>query len=97
MRIDNKQFDRNAGLAGAEAASGRTTDSANKNRNGRVSSGKDSVSLSAMADLIALASQVGESARGAHVSRIAAQYRSGTYVVNNEALADALMDRAFAS
>jgi anti-sigma28 factor (negative regulator of flagellin synthesis) len=94
MRIDNKPFDRNAGLSAAEAASSQSQSTAGSGRTGRHFAGEDSVSLSGMADLIALASRVSDTARNEHVSRIAAQYRDGSYVINNEALADALLSRA---
>ena len=95
MKIDNKPFDRNSGVAGAEAATSQIRDAGHKSRGGLMFASGDSVSLSRMTDLVALASRVGESARAEHVNRIAAQYRSGSYVVNNEALAQALIDRAF--
>jgi anti-sigma28 factor (negative regulator of flagellin synthesis) len=94
MRIENKPFDRNAGLSGAEASASQPSGGDN-GRSWHVSAGKDSVSLSAMTDLIALASRVGDAGRSEHVARIAAQYRSGSYAINNEALGQALIDRAF--
>jgi anti-sigma28 factor (negative regulator of flagellin synthesis) len=48
-----------------------------------------------MADLIALASSSSESSRSEHVAAIAARYRSGSYVVDNQALGEALINRAF--
>ena len=95
MRIDPKPFDRNAGLSGTEAASTETSSGTSKTRSGQVSAGGDSVSLSGMMDLIALASHVADTGRSERVSRIAAEYRSGSYKVDTHALGDALIARAF--
>ena len=94
MKIHNKPLDNNTGVSGAEAASTETA-SGSKTRQGQKSAAQDSVSLSGMADLIALASSSSESSRSEHVAAIAARYRNGSYVVDNQALGEALIDRAF--
>jgi anti-sigma28 factor (negative regulator of flagellin synthesis) len=95
MKIHNKPLDNNTGVSGAEAASTETAGLGSKTRAGQKSAGQDSVSLSRMADLIALASNSSESSRSEHVAAIAARYRSGSYVVDNQALGEALINRAF--
>jgi hypothetical protein len=51
--------------------------------------------LSDLAALVARLASTVDTARADHVGRIASSYRAGTYGVDNLALADALIERAF--
>jgi anti-sigma28 factor (negative regulator of flagellin synthesis) len=72
-------------VEGGDASTGRASTS-------RANS--DCVMLSDLTRLIAVVSGEVPASNSEHVARVASQYRNGTYVVDDTALAAALVDRA---
>jgi hypothetical protein len=95
MRIDDNRIGNNAPLGGAAATSGDKLDGQRKSQAPSSSVSRDSVAVSDLTNLLTqLTSRAGVD-RSEIVSRVAAQYHSGRYLVDSAALGDALIAGAF--
>jgi hypothetical protein len=94
MRVNDRQLDRNTGLGATEAAAFEKNEGTSE-ASRHASDNRDSVTLSDLTALLARVSGEPTTGRTEHVSRIAGDYRAGLYVVNDLALAGALIDRGF--
>jgi anti-sigma28 factor (negative regulator of flagellin synthesis) len=95
MRIDDNRMNNNAPLGASTAASMEKLDGQRKSQGSSGSVSRDSVAVSDLTNLLThLGSQAGMN-RSEIVSRVAAQYHSGRYVVDTAALGDALIASAF--
>lgn len=96
MRIDDNYLPPQGRITTGElsgtSATGRS-EASSVRANGSTSN--DSVMLSGLTALLAKVSELGSNTRAELVQRVSAEYRSGTYTVDNLALADGLIDRAF--
>ena len=96
MRIDDNRFNKNAPLAAGSTvqavdnAAGQTK----AQRSGGGTSG-DSVAVSDLGNLVTQLASMAKSDRAEVVNRVATQYRSGAYVVDNGALSKSLITGAF--
>jgi len=95
MRIDDNRMRDSAPLGASTAASAHKLDNQRKSDHSSGAASRDSVAVSDLTNLLTqLGSQAGAN-RSEIVSRVAAQYHSGRYVVDTGALGDALIATAF--
>jgi hypothetical protein len=96
MRIDDNRLGMNAYLDRSPGPAAEDGESRSRLQGSGMGPSRDSVAVS---DLASLLSQVdggqAGTARSEMVSRIAAQYHSGKYVIDTAALGDALIAGAF--
>jgi anti-sigma28 factor (negative regulator of flagellin synthesis) len=95
MQIYDNNLHRKFGLGASQGASLDKTGEGSQGKSQNVAASPDSVMLSDLTTLLAGAAGQYEASRGELVGRVAAEYRSGNYLVSNSALADTLLERAF--
>jgi anti-sigma28 factor (negative regulator of flagellin synthesis) len=90
MRINDSQLPRKSGLGASNSVSLTTANP--ESRSGH-SATEDSVTLSQLTTLLASVAGDAAASRTAYVDRIAGEFRGGTYMVDNAALGNALIER----
>jgi hypothetical protein len=96
VRIEDGRFGKGAAMTHATASqsaafAGQLKSSAPGNRG----SGGDSVRVSDLSNLLSRVGARADADRAATLSRLAEQYRAGKYVVDNTAIGEALVAKAF--
>src|SRR5215203_4981363 len=96
MRIDDNKFNQTAQLAAGSTAQGADT-AAVQTKTQRTGGGgpRDFVAVSDLSNVLTQLASLADADRAEVVNRVATQYRSGAYVVDNAALGASLITGAF--
>ena len=96
MRIEDSRFDKGAPLTAATASQSADSTAQSKSIGRETeSAGRDSVVVSDLTNLLSRVGARADAERAATVSRLTEQYRAGKYVIDNIAVGEALIARAF--